>query len=94
MADEHKRIAPAEKLPKPGDDFESMSDEELEAGQKALANARTALGAVQDEIKLVQNRRTNEAQAEAKLAGLDETGLNVLIEAATAKLAVSAEVPG
>ncbi len=74
-------------------DFESLSDEELEQHNQALQAQRTAIGEEQDALVAVRNRRTNEAQAAAKLEGLDESGLNVLIEAATAKLSAGAPTP-
>lgn len=95
MPDEQNaRIAPAKELPSLDSDFASMSDEELEAGNKALQAERTRLGEVQDALCEVRNRRSNEAQAEAKLAGMSEGELNVLIEAATARLSLEAKAPG
>lgn len=71
-----------------------MSDEELEAANKALQKARTELGEIQDKLVAVRDRRTAEAAAEAKLAGMSPGELDVLIEAATAKLSTKALPPG
>lgn len=71
-------------------DFESFSDEELELYNQDLQRQRTEIGDVQDALCAVRNRRGAEARAASQLEGLAPSDLDVLIQAATAKMAAAA----
>ena len=75
-------------------DLSKLSDAELEAANQKLQADRSAIGDEQEALAAERDRRAGEAKVAAAIEGMSPDQLNVLVEAASAKLAAGAPAPG